>query len=173
MAKFSPHLPFVHRIFLWEVFPFKKCWRILPLSPVSSEKPKFPPSQLCRILFPPPTPPPSITSQNFEGEKEKPTVLYTARESNINVLFRFMYSQKIETVLPRYLQNRIICNVLFRNFYIHVSVNDLYVSRISLPILLHPNRHWADRSWEYINRSQINECTNWEWGPRSFLSGST
>jgi hypothetical protein len=49
-------------------------------------------------LPPPPTPhppTPSITSKNFEGKKEKPTVSYTARESNINILFRFMYYQKL------------------------------------------------------------------------------
>ena len=28
----------------------------------------------------------------------------------------------------------------------------------------------ADRSWEYVNRSQIHECRNWKWGcPVSFL----
>jgi hypothetical protein len=34
--------------------------------------------------------------------------------------------------------------------YIHVSVSDLYISTIGLPILL--------------NRSQIHECRNWERG---------
>jgi hypothetical protein len=62
---------------------------------------------------------------------------------------------------------------LVSNFYIHVSVNDLYISVIG------PRE---DPLWEYIvNRSQIHECGNWEtehynsaletMRPRSFISG--
>jgi hypothetical protein len=40
------------------------------------------------------------------------------------------------------------------NFYIYVSVGDLYIHTIGLPILLQ----------EYIDRSQTNECGNWDWG---------
>jgi hypothetical protein len=36
------------------------------------------------------------------------------------------------------------------NFHIHVSVGDLYIPTIDLPILL---QEYVDRSWEYINRS--------------------
>jgi hypothetical protein len=36
---------------------------------------------------------------------------------------------------------------LIPNFYIHISVSDLYISRMGLPILLQP---------------QIHECGNWE-----------
>jgi hypothetical protein len=28
---------------------------------------------------------------------------------------------------------------------------------------------YADRSWEYINRSQTHECGNWDWTPAQFL----
>jgi hypothetical protein len=54
-------------------------------------------------------------------------------------------------------------NVLSPSFHIHVSVSNLYILRIGLPILLQPitvNRP----SWEYINRSQKHECRNWERG---------
>jgi hypothetical protein len=44
------------------------------------------------------------------------------------------------------------------NSYIHVSVGDLYIRTIGLPILLQENR--VDRSWEYIDRSQTHECGN-------------
>ncbi len=53
--------------------------------------------------------------------------------SNINVWFRFMYSQKFicaASLFPK--QNY---NVLSVSFHIHVSVSDLYIPRISLPIL--------------------------------------
>ncbi len=60
------------------------------------------------------------------------------RESNINVWFRFMYSQKwncLASLFPK--QNY---NVLSSNFHIHVSLSDLYIHRIGPPILLQPNR---------------------------------
>jgi hypothetical protein len=41
------------------------------------------------------------------------------------------------------------------NFHIHVSVSDLYIPRIGLPILLQENM-WTDPG-EYINRSQIHD----------------
>jgi hypothetical protein len=43
------------------------------------------------------------------------------------------------------------------NFHIHVSVSDLHIPTIGLPILLQENR-W----WEYVNRSQIDESGNWD-----------
>jgi hypothetical protein len=42
------------------------------------------------------------------------------------------------------------------NFHIHVSVSDLYIPTIDLPILL------QDRSWEFINRSEKHVCGNWD-----------
>jgi hypothetical protein len=51
-------------------------------------------------------------------------------------------------------------NVLSPSSYTHISVRALYISRISLPILL-PGKY-VDRSWEYINRSQTHECGNWD-----------
>jgi hypothetical protein len=41
------------------------------------------------------------------------------------------------------------------NSYIHVSVSDLYITTIGLPILLQESI-----VGEYINRSQIHECGN-------------
>ncbi len=52
-------------------------------------------------------------------------------------------------------------NALSPRSYTHISVRDLYISRIGLPILL--TGKYVDRSWEYINRSQIHECGNWDW----------
>ncbi len=47
-------------------------------------------------------------------------------------------------------------NELVPNFQIHESVRDIYSY-----ILLQKKK--ADRSWVFINRSQIHECKNWEW----------
>jgi hypothetical protein len=58
----------------------------------------------------------------------------------------YLFIPRNETVWPR------------SHFHIHVSVSDLYIPKIGLPILQ------ADWSWEYINRSQILECRNWERG---------
>jgi hypothetical protein len=52
----------------------------------------------------------------------------------MNVWFRFIYPRN-ETVRPR-ISKKIIKFCL----YIHVSVSDLYIPRIGLPILLQPNR---------------------------------
>ncbi len=51
-------------------------------------------------------------------------------------------------------------NVLSPRYYTHISVRDLYISRIDLPILLQGNM-WRDPGI-YINRSQIHECRNWD-----------
>jgi hypothetical protein len=44
------------------------------------------------------------------------------------------------------------------NFCIPIPVSDLYIPTIRPPMFL----YWfADRSWEFINRSQIHGCRNW------------
>jgi hypothetical protein len=48
-----------------------------------------------------------------------------------------MYSQKWNCAASLFLRQKY--NVLSPNFHIHVSVSDLYIPRISLPILLPPN----------------------------------
>ncbi len=84
-------------------------------------------------------------------------------ESNINAWFPFMYSQKgncAASLFPK--QN---CNVLSPNSYTHISVRDLYISRIGLCLFCCSQICGVDRSWEYINRSQTHECgNNWDWG---------
>jgi len=50
---------------------------------------------------------------------------------------------------------------LVPTFCIHISVSDLYIPKISPPTLLFA---FVDRSWDYIHRSQIHECRNWERG---------
>ncbi len=64
------------------------------------------------------------------------------------------------TVQPRYFPNRItVYNVLSPNFHIHVSVSDLYIPRIGLPIWLQPNRQ-TDHGNIYVTHrymSNINE----------------
>jgi hypothetical protein len=49
------------------------------------------------------------------------------------------------------------------NFHINVSVSDLYIPTIDLPILLQEIQY-VDRSWEYINLSQTHECGNLDQG---------
>jgi hypothetical protein len=47
------------------------------------------------------------------------------------------------------------------NFHIRVSVIDLYIPTIGLPILLQENK-WTHRGNKYINRSKTHECGNWD-----------
>ncbi len=77
--------------------------------------------------------------------------LYVTGPSHTANKIRCMYSQEWN------------CAASFLNYHIHVSVSNLYITAISPP----------DRSWEYINRSQIQECRNWEGTRlRSFISGN-
>jgi hypothetical protein len=81
-------------------------------------------------------------------------------ESNINVWFPFMYSEKwncAASLVPK--QN---CNVLSPNAYTHISVRDLYISRIGLSMLLQPNI-WSDLG-NILIPSQTHEYGNWDWG---------
>ena len=53
---------------------------------------------------------------------------------------------------------------LVPNFYNHVSLSDIYCIVFSRSVRLFFCIAVADRSWEYINRSQIHECRNREQG---------
>jgi hypothetical protein len=75
-------------------------------------------------------------------------------ESNVNVWFPFMYSQKWNCTASLFPKQDF--NVLSLNSYTHISMRDLYISRIHLYILLQPNM--CDRSWGYIKRSETHEC---------------
>jgi hypothetical protein len=50
----------------------------------------------------------------------------------------------------------------YMNSYIHISVSDLYILMIGMPILLQKNM--VGRTWKYIDRSQTHECGNWDCG---------
>ncbi len=74
-------------------------------------------------------------------------------ESNINAWFPFMYSQRwncAALLFPK--QNY---NVLYPNSYAHISVGDLYISRIGLSILLQPNM-WTDPGTMLIANKHMN-----------------
>ncbi len=47
------------------------------------------------------------------------------------------------------------------NFHIHVSVSDLYIPTIATSTYFSA-AEYADRSREYINRTQKHECRNWD-----------
>ncbi len=80
-------------------------------------------------------------------------------ESNINVWFPFMYSQKWKY----YFQKRIkmFCLPVPKLIYLIISVRDSCISRIGLPILLQGNM-WTHPGNIYVNRSQTHECGNWD-----------
>jgi hypothetical protein len=67
---------------------------------------------------------------------------YTANEGPVRILNKCLvpiYVSTNITVKPPYFQNRTIYNVLSPNSYTHISVRDLYISRIGLSILMQPN----------------------------------
>ncbi len=64
---------------------------------------------------------------------------------------------KIKLLLPK--QNY---NVLSPSFYTHIYVWEIYIFPGS--VCLFCCRKYVDQSWENINRSQTQECRNWDWG---------
>jgi hypothetical protein len=81
-----------------------------------------------------------------QSESWKISVLYTANEGPVRLQYKCLVSIYLDsllrnetvTVFPK--QN---FNVLSPNSYTHISVRDLYISRIGLPILLKENM-WSD-----------------------------
>jgi hypothetical protein len=63
----------------------------------------------------------------------------------------------------KYVFSEIKLRGLVPNFHIYTSVTDLYILRIYPPVLLQPNRQ-TNHGNICINRPQIYECRNWDWG---------
>jgi hypothetical protein len=78
-------------------------------------------------------------------------------ESNLNVWFPLMYSQKWNC----YFQNRIIMFCLPVPTLIYLW--EIYIFPGSV-CLFCCREICGPRSWEYINSSQTHECGNWDWG---------
>ncbi len=83
-------------------------------------------------------------------------------ESNINVFFPFMYSQKWNCAASLFPKHNY--NVLSPSSYTHISVRYLNISSIDLSIAAAKYVNW---SWEYINRSQTHEGETGTGGPRN------
>ncbi len=78
-------------------------------------------------------------------------------ESNINVWFPFMYSQKWTC----YFQTRIIMFCLPAPTLIYLW--EIYIYFQDRSAYSAAGNMWTDLS-EYINCSQTHECENWDWG---------
>jgi hypothetical protein len=84
----------------------------------------------------------------------------TAKEGTVRIQYKCLVPSylfpEIKLSFPK--QNY---NVLSPRSHTHISVRDLYISRIGLPILLQGNM-WTDPGNIYVNRSQTHECGNWD-----------
>jgi hypothetical protein len=69
--------------------------------------------------------------------------------------------EPIPKIMNKYSQKR-NCAAKVPNFHIHVSVSDLYIPAMDLPILL--QEIWGSIPWEYVNCSQTHECVNLDLG---------
>ncbi len=78
------------------------------------------------------------------------------------------YIHKCKDIIPEleqiFTEMKLRC--LGHNSYIHVSVSDLYITKVNLPILLQENM-WTPRG------NMKYECENWAWCPAVSFSGST
>ncbi len=81
-------------------------------------------------------------------------------ESNINVWFPFMYSQKGNRYF--FFQNiiKMFCLPVPTLIY---SICEKFIYFQDRSVYSTAGKY-VDRSWEYINRSQPHECGNWDWG---------
>jgi hypothetical protein len=81
--------------------------------------------------------------------------MYAANEEPVKILYKCLVPiyvfTEIKLLFPK--QNY---NVLPPSSSTHISVIDLYISRIGQFILLQGK--YVDQSWEFINRSQLHEC---------------
>ncbi len=78
-------------------------------------------------------------------------------ESNINVWFPFMYSQKWNC----YFQNTDIMFSLSVPIHSYTCERFTYFQDRSA---YSAAGKYGDRSWEYINHPQRHKCGNWDWG---------
>ncbi len=119
-------------------------------------------SQDIQVRIPCPPPPPRdapvklCSLRPWQQEDGSAVVKCTANEGPVRFqckcLVPFMYCiPKNETVQPRCFPKQTY-NVLSPSSYIYVSVRDLYIPRIGLPILLQPNRLDSILGILYINR---------------------
>ncbi len=72
-----------------------------------------------------------------------------------------MYSQKLNCAASLFPKQNY--NILSSNSYTHISVRDLYISRIGMSI-------FCSQICGPINHSQT-ECRNWDWGPAILFLG--
>jgi hypothetical protein len=98
----------------------------------------------------------------YEGVPQAgfPNWMYTANEGPMRIQFKCLVPidvfPEIKLLFPK--QNY---NVQSPSSYTHISVRDLYISRIGLPIPLQENM-WTDLGNTYINRKQTHERGNWD-----------
>ncbi len=91
----------------------------------------------------------SIHKQNIAPSPFKLLLPYTAKILYPEIGKKIFPERKLRGLNP--------------NFYIHISVSNLYIPAIGLPIWLQKNR-WIDPGNIHINRSQMYEYGNWEQG---------
>ncbi len=120
--------------------------------------------QVCRSTavspLPPPHPTPPLLYTGPERRKKSRQLAPTesrisANEGQVKIIYKCLVPIYVFPEIKLLFQNQNY-NVLSPSSYIHISMRDLYISRIGLPIL------HVDQSWEYICRSQTHECGNWD-----------
>ncbi len=87
---------------------------------------------------------------------------YTANDGPMRIQYKCMVPINVFPEM-KLLFPKLNYNVLSPSSYTYISVRDLYISRIGLPILLQGILR-TDPGYIYVHRSQTHECGNWDWG---------
>ncbi len=111
---------------------------------------------------------PESTTQERHTRFRAIRLICINREQTYRKMFFFQNGQEgdiyckdtIPKIRNKYSQER-NCAGISLNFHIHVTVSDLYIPTIDLPIYSDAGKY-VDRSWEYINHSKTHECGNWD-----------
>ncbi len=83
------------------------------------------------------------------------------RESNINVWFPFMNSQKWNCAASLFPPSYRMFSLPTPTFICYIYERNIFFQDRSAYFAA---AKYVDRSWEFINRSQTHESGNWDWG---------
>jgi hypothetical protein len=115
-------------------------------------------------ISPSPSHPPSENEDTFDFRQRAPSFRADSPQAwfrNIKSTFAANHCKNTSPKIRKQTFPEKEMSGLNPNFQIHVSVSDLYIPTISLPILQQENM-WTDPENVLYNSLKTNECGNWD-----------